>query len=138
MWWSERWTAPDDRVTAVGRHMQSFGAPAVFGAGYERWDLECRGGLLASARARVAVEEHGGRRQLVRARLWPRFTVVALGVLLMLAALAAAAAVSDTPIAAAILGLAAAVLGARMIYESAAAIASILHALTATQGGTAS
>jgi GT2 family glycosyltransferase len=136
--WSEQWTAPDERVAAVIEHAQSSGAPAVAGAGFERWDVECRGGLFASARARVAVEEHSGRRQLVRMRLWPRFSLAGSAIVLILGALAAVAAMSGGAIAAGILGAAAVMLGARTIQESAIAMAAILSAFRATQGTAAS
>jgi hypothetical protein len=45
---------------------------AIFrGSEYDRWDLECRTGPLASARMRMAIEEHGDGKQLIRFAVWP-------------------------------------------------------------------
>jgi len=133
--WAEEWRSGEDRVAAVAKHMYSRGAPAVFGGGYERWDLECRGGVSASARARLAVEEHGARRQLVRVRIWPRCSIVAVVTLAFLASIAGAAASSGATVAAVILAVTAALLGARVLYEACAATASLVRALQATTGG---
>jgi hypothetical protein len=133
--WSERWTAPEDRLTATGRELQSLRAPVTFSAGYERWDVECRGGLFASARARLAVEEHSARRQLVRVRLWPRYSLLGLATLLVITGLTASAAVSGALIAAVVLGATATLLVARALFEASSAMASILHAARASQAG---
>jgi len=136
--WTGDWRAGEDHVAAIAEHMRAGGAPVTFGTGYHRWDLECRGGLCASARARLAVEEHGARRQLVRVRIWPRCSMAAIAVFLALTALAVTAAWSGAPIAAVILGTAAALLGARVLYETCAAMASFIAALTPTAGGSGS
>ncbi len=55
----------------------------IFSGGeFERWDLHVRGGMLGSMRMRMAVEEHGGGRQLLRIRSWPRFSRIGAGVAL--------------------------------------------------------
>jgi GT2 family glycosyltransferase len=133
--WSERWTAPEDRLTATGKELQSLRAPVTFGAGYERWDVECRGGLFGSARGRLAVEEHSARRQLVRVRLWPRYSLFGLGALLVITGLTAGAAISGALIAAVVLGATATLLVARALFETSSAMASILHAVRASQAG---
>ena len=46
----------------------------VRGGDIDRWDIQVRLGPLGSARLRVAVEEHGQGRQLVRYRVWPRWS----------------------------------------------------------------
>jgi GT2 family glycosyltransferase len=136
--WSESWTAPDDRVAELARHLRSAGAPAMFGAGFERWDLNCRGGLFASARVRVAVEEHSARRQMVRARMWPRFSTAGVVAVLVFGGLALGAGLSDAWVAAGILGVASALLAARALFEAAAATALLMGAFGATRGGTPS
>jgi hypothetical protein len=42
------------------------------GGAFDRWDLEVLGGALGAVRVRTAIEEHGGGRQLLRVRAWPR------------------------------------------------------------------
>jgi len=133
--WSEQWRAGEDRIAALARHMRSSNAPATFGGGYDGSDLECRGGLFGAVRARLAVEEHGAGRQLIRVRTWPRWSIAGALVFVALAALAGAAAWSGAIIAAIILGCCAGLLGARALYEASAATASVRHSVDATAGG---
>lgn len=42
--------------------------------------LELRSGLFASTKVMLAIEEHGGGRQLARLRMWPRFSRVAAAI----------------------------------------------------------
>ena len=53
------------------------GATVIRGGDFDRWDLELRKGLFASTRLMLAIEEHGGGRQLARIKMWPRFSRVA-------------------------------------------------------------
>ena len=70
----------------------------------DRWDLEVRGGPLGGARLRAAVEEHGEGKQLVRIGLWPRVSILAVGLAAVFAPLAAKAAVDGAVAAASVLG----------------------------------
>jgi O-antigen biosynthesis protein len=90
--WSEQWRAPDERVRRLEKALRRIGGVVFSGGDYERWDLYVRGGMLGSMRLRVAVEEHGAGRQLVRIRSWPRFSRIGAGVALGFSALAAGAA----------------------------------------------
>ena len=99
----------------------------VTGGECDPWDLEVRGGFLASARLLCAVEEHGGGCQTVRFRLWPRISLLAAGVAGALAALAWAASRDQAWMAAATLGIAAAGLTGRIVTEAAFAMAALLE-----------
>jgi len=80
--------------------LREAGAITISGGDYDRWDFEVRGGLLGSSRARVAVEEHGAGRQLVRMRWWPRASRLGLAFCALCLGLLAAAALSHArPIA---------------------------------------
>ena len=70
----------------------------------DRWDLEVRGGPLGGARLRAAVEEHGEGKQLVRIGLWPRVSILAVGLAAVFAPLATKAAVDGAIAAASVLG----------------------------------
>ena len=52
--------------------LRAEGLALEIGGEFDRWDLEVRGGFFGCARLRLAVEEHGGGRQLARFRVWPR------------------------------------------------------------------
>jgi hypothetical protein len=64
--WSETWVAPSSRLAAVEKALRSSGASVVRGGDFDEWDLEVRDGVFAAVRVRMAAEEHGGGKQLVR------------------------------------------------------------------------
>jgi GT2 family glycosyltransferase len=69
--WSESWRAPTDRLLELETRLRPNCMAARRGGEYDRWDLEVRTGALGGARLRLAAEEHGSGRQLVRLRIWP-------------------------------------------------------------------
>jgi GT2 family glycosyltransferase len=119
--WSERWCAPDERVRRVDAALRSSGGVVFSGGEYERWDLHVRGGMLGSMRMRLAVEEHGAGRQLMRVRSWPRCSRIGTGVAFGFACQAAAAALSSEWIVAAVMGAVVAVIVASTVKDCATA-----------------
>lgn len=66
--WSEAWRAPEAWVEAFEAALRGRGVVVRRGGATDPWDLEVRGGLHGSLRARLAVEEHGAGKQLIRLR----------------------------------------------------------------------
>ena len=123
--WSEEWVAAEERVRRLDAALREAGAIVVSGGDWDRWDLEVRGGLLGRARLRMAVEEHGAGKQLVRVRTWPRPSRAGLATPTMVALLAAiAVAIEPSAAAAATFGGLALLVAARAGYESARAAAA--------------
>jgi hypothetical protein len=77
----------------------------------------------------MAVEEHGGGKQLVRFRAWPRFAPLGLGLTLLFAALAAAAAVDQAWITCVLLDTLAVLLLLTMSRECAATMGAVLRVI---------
>jgi O-antigen biosynthesis protein len=127
--WTENWQPIDVRISLVEGALRSAGARVLRGGGYDRWDLEVRGGLLGAARLLMAVEEHGGGAQLVRVRWWPRCLPRGLIIAGALALLTAAAAIDRSAVASVILGLLAMWVSVRMSLECSIATAGIAGAL---------
>ena len=75
--WSDEWRAPETVLKDLERAIREAGCAPLRGGEYDRWDMEVRGGLLASTRLLMAVEEHGNGRQIYCYRLWPRYTGLA-------------------------------------------------------------
>ncbi|MFL5824089.1 MAG: glycosyltransferase [Solirubrobacteraceae bacterium] len=89
--WSETWRAPEERVGAVERVLIDRGARVGPGDEFSRWDLEASCGTLGRMRVRMALEEHGQGRQLLRMRCWPRWPRLGIAAALVLAGASAAA-----------------------------------------------
>jgi hypothetical protein len=102
--WDETWMSEEERLASIEREIWDRGAVVRRGGVHDRWDLEVRGGLLASVRVLMAVEEHGGGKQLIRLRAWPHVPGIAVAVIAGLVALFVAAAISGAGFAAAFLG----------------------------------
>ncbi|ABK19216.1 glycosyltransferase [Syntrophobacter fumaroxidans] len=92
--WSEQWRSPLDWLESLESGIRGLRTVVLRGGDFDRWDLELRGGLLGSVRVLMAVEEHGGGRQFVRVRTWPRCSTAGIAVTLLFGFLAACAALS--------------------------------------------
>ncbi|HEX8968245.1 MAG TPA: glycosyltransferase [Chloroflexota bacterium] len=88
--WSEDWQPATRRLRAIELVLQRAGARVVRGGDYDHWDLEVQGGILGGARLRMAIEEHGAGRQMVRVRCWPRWSAPGLAATLLWIGLALA------------------------------------------------
>ncbi len=75
--WSEEWHHPAIWLAEIEKVLRERGVTVLRGGDFDRWDLELRRGLFASARVMLAIEEHGGGKQLARLKMWPRFSRVA-------------------------------------------------------------
>jgi O-antigen biosynthesis protein len=125
--WSERWRTSEEWLQLVEAALRAMDATPLRGGDYDRWDLEVRGGRLGAARLRIAVEEHGAGRQLLRLRAWPRVAPAGLVVMLLFAALSVGAAFDGASwVASALLGTGAAMLALRMLWECAAATNTVV------------
>ena len=103
--WSETWRAPESYTVAVDAALDRRGVLVTRGGGCDPWDLELRGGVLGCARICMAVEDHGGGRQMVRFRTWPKVGWATLSLITLLGLLAALAAVDGAWVAAAAIAL---------------------------------
>ena len=72
--WYETWASKETRLEALEARLHEMGAKSNRGGDYDDWDLEVLVGLAGCARVLMAIEEHGGGRQLVRYRIQPRFS----------------------------------------------------------------
>lgn len=127
--WSELWRSPEQWLERLDESLRRAAGQVVQGGAYDRWDLEVPGGMLGSARMRMAVEEHGAGRQLVRFRLWPKLWYPGFVITMLLAALSLGAAVDGVWLACAILGTAAVLLSVLVIQDCATAVGILLRAL---------
>jgi hypothetical protein len=103
------------------------------GGDFDRWDLELRGGLLGCVRILMAVEEHGGGKQLVRFRAWPKCSSGGVLVTLLFASLGALAALSHAWITCGVLNFCALLFMTHIFKECASAMAAVNCVLKSTK-----
>jgi GT2 family glycosyltransferase len=126
--WSEHWRSQTDRLLELEADLRSRCMNVVRGGHTDRWDIQVRVGPLGSARVRVAVEEHGQGRQLVRYRVWPRWSR-ALPVIVAVLALWVAGCATYDPYLAAVIGAVLVLVVLRACQEAGAGVAIILRSI---------
>ncbi len=76
--WFEEWRSSVERLRTIESILQAHRTMVLSGGDFDNWDLEVWAGMLGGLRLFMTVEEHGGGRQLVRFRIRPKFSFVAL------------------------------------------------------------
>jgi GT2 family glycosyltransferase len=114
--WAESSRPAEQRLHAIESKL-SVRTVTSRGGVFDRHDLAMRGGVLGGARLLLAVEEHGGGCQLLRLRLGPQPSPVALGLTACAGALAVAAGFAGAWVASLALGGFAAGVGWRILVE---------------------
>jgi hypothetical protein len=127
--WTEQWQSIEDRLQQLQARVRSEGATALAGGPYDDWDLEVQGGMCAGVRTRMAIEEHGAGRQMVRFKAWPRCSRVVLLFTFVIACLAASAAYSHSWGAATLLGGISLLAAWRMLHECSLAMQKLTYAV---------
>lgn len=126
--WSETWRAADEWTRAFDAALRSHRAVVICGGDFDRWDLHVRGGLLGAARGLVAVEEHGGGKQLVRLSVQPWSPPLVIALIGGLSSLAVVAFADAAWLAGAALTIVAALLGWMAIRDCGRAAIAWLEA----------
>jgi len=101
----------------------------VSGGDFDEWDLEVRDGVFAAVRMRMAAEEHGGGKQLVRFRAAPVFSKGAVFLLIGVLGMSLGAAHDHAWIASGAIGVVAAILFARIFQDCATAMSAVVSTL---------
>jgi GT2 family glycosyltransferase len=127
--WSEQWRSPDARLRRIEGELQEGKCVVERGGDFARWDLEVRGGGLGTARMRMAVEEHGDGKQLLRFRVWPRCSRLGLGLVALFGGLATAAAFDETWVGTILLAAAALLIVVSIARDCAAAMGVLVPAV---------
>jgi len=127
--WSETWHSPAELLGELQALLESRGAVTWHGGDFDSWDLEVRGGVFGAVRTRMAVEEHGSGRQLIRFRSWPSLSLHGVVSVAILAAASAYVLVFEERGPATLVAAGALLLATWMIRECAIAKASVMAAL---------
>jgi ABC-type multidrug transport system fused ATPase/permease subunit/GT2 family glycosyltransferase len=125
VWREEDWKASEEWLRSLEVALKAGGAAVMRGGDFDQWDLEVRGGMLGAARTRLAVEEHGGGKQLGRFRVWPKLWRRGVALIAAFAGLAAGAALDGAWTAAYLLSGIALLLALYAAYECATATSTL-------------
>ena len=127
--WSEQWKSTEEWLGLVETALRCRKVPYTRGGSFDRWEFEVRDGLGGCSRIRMATEEHGEGRQLMRFRLWPRFSLPMAFLGSFCGLLALATALEDAWTAFAILAAFAATVAIRIYRDCSAAMATAAAAI---------
>ncbi|UCE47923.1 MAG: glycosyltransferase, partial [Phycisphaerales bacterium] len=123
--WSESWKSPEQWLQSLEAAIKHQGAVVQRGGDFDSWDLKVRGGLFCSMRIRMAIEEHGGGKQLARFKAAVRFSVVGVLLTLICAGLSVWAFLEGQWLATGMIGAGAVIFIAWILAEIGGARASI-------------
>lgn len=133
--WSEQWHSVEERLTTLAQELGNDRAIVIAGGDYDDWDLNIRGGLFGSVCALMAIEEHGGGKQLIRLNVRPKISRIAVVIIATFILLTLAAIYDDALIAAGILGVILIFFILRLLFECAVATYTGLNAFSRGNSG---
>jgi GT2 family glycosyltransferase len=120
--WCEEWRSATQRLRTLEEELRAHGVEVLRGGDFDRWDIQVGVSGLGGARLRMAVEEHGSGRQLLRFRIWPRWSSRGAVALLALGALFGLAVYDGAGSFAAILGVLGFACAAWMVRDCSAGL----------------
>ena len=127
--WTESWQSPEQWLQSLETEIKNQGAVVQRGGDFDSWDLEVRGGVFCSMRICMAIEEHGGGKQLARFRATPRFSVAGILLTLMCTGLSVLAFLQGQCVVAGVLGAGAVILVGWVLREAGSVRISLKTAL---------
>jgi hypothetical protein len=128
--WGEAWRAPGAWLESLAAALRGSGFSVLVGGPYDAWDLEVLDGTLGSVRLRMGIEEHGAGRQLLRFRLWPRWSGAAIAVAGLCLGLGGGAALDRAWAASALLLVSGLHIVVRALRECGAATGAVVGAVS--------
>jgi hypothetical protein len=128
--WDETWKSPEQRLAAFETALRARCSIVTRGGDFDSWDLEVRGGFFTAVRMRMAIEEHGGGKQLVRFRSWPILSLTGLTAVFIFAFLSFLAASDQAWLVSAVLASIAWLIGVKLFEGCAAATACYLQTVS--------
>lgn len=103
--WGTQWEAIESHLSKLESILKNGGARIISGDNFDSWDLAISGGLFGTVRVIAMVEEHGGGKQLLRFRAWPKVPYAVIATFLVLIAAAGLAVLDHATVAGCCLAL---------------------------------
>jgi len=127
--WRDEWQDPKETLNNLQATLRDSGTVVKSGGEYARWDLETREGRFGGCRLLLATQSYGTGRQLLRYRIIPRYSGLALAVFALFALLSVGAGLSGTWIPSIVSGLLAGLLVTSLILGTGLATGRLRDAL---------
>ena len=132
--WREYWTEPNEILRQLHSFVRDSGAFVLSGSEFDPWDLEVSSGLLGKSRLRMAVEEHGAGKQMLRFRLRTRYTIFGMIILVLTFILSALTALDGAWVVSGLFCALGALIWARAIFEGLKSKHAFYEAIQETVG----
>ena len=127
--WSEQWKAPEEWLRSVEELIRAENVAVQRGDDFDTWDLQTRGGFAGIVRLKLAIEEHGGGKQMLLFQLQPRVTPLAAVALTLVCLISALAFIDQEVRLGAALAMGVVLVLYRMITDCTVAAATVHHSL---------
>jgi hypothetical protein len=127
--WSERWQSSAGWLHPIKDALRAEGASVTVGDDYADWDIDVRNGTFGAVHLRMAAEEHGSGRQLVRLRCWPICSTGVVVLALILLGLSIGAMLSHAWLASLALAALGLILSLHVFQDCATATAAVIRTL---------
>jgi glycosyltransferase involved in cell wall biosynthesis len=124
--WREAWQDPNETLKDLQARLRGTGTVVKSGGDYDRWDLEVREGWFGRCRLLLAAQSYGTGKQLLRHRIVPRYSRLALAACALFAVISVGDGLSGTWIPSIVSGFLAGLLAVRVILDTGLA-AGRLH-----------
>jgi cellulose synthase/poly-beta-1,6-N-acetylglucosamine synthase-like glycosyltransferase len=127
--WRDEWQDSKDTLKDLRSKLRDSGTVVKSGGDYDRWDLEVREGRFGGCRLLLATQSYGAGRQLLRYRIIPRYSGVALAMSALFVVILVVAVLSGAWIPGIVSGSVGGILIARTILETGFASDRLLDVL---------
>jgi GT2 family glycosyltransferase len=116
--WRDEWQDSSETLKNLRSKLRGSSIVVKSGGDYDRWDLEAREGQFGGCRLLLATQSYGTGRQLLRYRIFPRYSGLVLAVSALFAVISIVAGLSGTWIPGIVSGSVAGILLALAILET--------------------
>ncbi len=127
--WRDEWQDSKDTLKDLRSKLRYSATVVKSGGDYDRWDLEVREGRFGGCRLLLATQSYGAGRQLLRYRIIPRYSGVALAMSALFAVISVVAGLSGAWIPGIVSGSVGGILIARTTLETGFAADRLLDVL---------
>jgi len=128
VYWSEKWKATEEWLMEIEQNLMANKTRVRRGKEFDTWDLQVRSGLFSEGHGLLAIEEHGGGKQLLRFRCKTYYSFAGYLLSGTLCALSVIAAVSGEVIVAATFWIMFSITVYRYVIETAGCLNSLFTA----------